>query len=77
MWKIQRHGFCGVGGDNGFLQDGLPSGQRHVSKRSEIMNQVFLFAASLGDGPTFICGDFNSSLSANQAISGDSYRRVG
>ena len=47
----------------------LPSGQRHVSKRSEIMTQVFLFAASLGDGPTFICGDFNSSPSANQAIS--------
>ena len=33
------------------------------------MTQVFLFAASLGDGPTFICGDFNSSPSANQAIS--------
>ena len=30
---------------------------------------MFLFAASLGDGPTFICGDFNSSPSANQAIS--------
>ena len=33
------------------------------------MTQVFLFAASLGDGPTFICGDFHSSPSANQAIS--------
>ena len=33
------------------------------------MTRVFLFAASLGDGTTFICGDFNSRPAANQAIS--------
>ena len=56
----------------------LPSGQRHVSKRSEIMTQVFLFAASLGDGPTFIRGDFNFlPLCQSSYFRGDSYRRVG
>ena len=32
------------------------------------MRNVFNFAASLGDGPVFLCGDFQSSLSQNAAI---------
>eukprot|EP00435_Cladocopium_sp_Y103_P032989 s3307_g8.t1 len=33
------------------------------------MEQVFLFASSLGDGPVYICGDFNSGPLQNQAVS--------
>ena len=47
----------------------LPSGPAVKSKREVMIGKVFEFAATLGDCPIFICGDFQCDTCASKAIS--------
>ena len=46
----------------------LPSGGQAVRSRNELMESIFCYAASLGNVPVMICGDFQSKPEDNSAI---------